>query len=72
MQLDLRVGQMLQQLMVEVDMSDFINISCVHVVSMTTTSFGCVQVSMGVIYILQVMLLTRLLIPHIIFVARMQ
>jgi hypothetical protein len=46
MQLDLRVGQMLQQLMVEVDMSDFINISCVHVVSMTTTSFGCVQVSM--------------------------
>lgn len=47
--LDLRVGQMLQQLMVEVDMSDFINISCVHVVSMTTTSFGCVQVSMGVI-----------------------
>jgi hypothetical protein len=49
MQLDLRVGQMLQQLMVEVDMSDFINISCVHVVSMTTTSFGCVQVSMGVI-----------------------
>jgi hypothetical protein len=49
MQLDLRVGQMLRQLLVEVDMNDFISISCVHVVSMTTTSFGCVQVSMGVL-----------------------
>jgi len=40
---------MSRQLLVEANMSDFISISCVHVVSMTTTSFGCVQVSMGVI-----------------------
>jgi hypothetical protein len=49
MQQDLRVWQKLQLLVEANNMSDFISIYCVYAVSMTTTSFGCVQVSMGVI-----------------------
>jgi hypothetical protein len=95
MQLDLRVGQTLQQLLVEADMSDFIsggrpkgskrNLNFQgatwhqFLVFLVFMWFLRLQQVLDVskflwvlFYILHVMLLTRLLGPHIIFVAKMQ